>query len=46
VAYSATLSCMVAMGFVHSEDIAGTYAIEISGGKIPAQAALEAPWPR
>jgi 4-methylaminobutanoate oxidase (formaldehyde-forming) len=45
VAYSATLSCMVGMGFVHSEDISGSYEIEVSGRKIPAQASLKAPWP-
>jgi hypothetical protein len=35
---------MVGMGFVHSEDIGGSYAIEVSGQKVPAQASLEAPW--
>lgn len=44
VAYSATLGCMVAMGFVHSQDIAGDYAIEVSGTTVRAQASLEAPW--
>ena len=46
VAYSATLSCMVGMGFVYSEDIDGAYEIEVSGTKVPAQASLKAPWPR
>ena len=45
VGYSATLSCMVGMGFVYSEDIEGTYHIEVSGQKVPAQASLRAPWP-
>jgi glycine/D-amino acid oxidase-like deaminating enzyme/glycine cleavage system aminomethyltransferase T len=44
VGYSATLSSMVGMGFVHSEDIEGSYAIEVSGHTVPAQASLEAPW--
>jgi glycine/D-amino acid oxidase-like deaminating enzyme/glycine cleavage system aminomethyltransferase T len=42
VGYSAKLECMVAMGFVHAEDIsgnyAGNYAIEVSGIKVPARA--------
>jgi 4-methylaminobutanoate oxidase (formaldehyde-forming) len=46
VGYSATLECMVAMGFVHSEDIEGSYEIEVSGMKVPAKASLKAPWPR
>jgi 4-methylaminobutanoate oxidase (formaldehyde-forming) len=45
VGYSATLSCMVGMGFVYSEDIEGSYAIEVSGQKVPAKASLKAPWP-
>jgi 4-methylaminobutanoate oxidase (formaldehyde-forming) len=45
VGYSATLAGMVGMGFVHSEDISGSYAIEVSGRKVPAQASLKAPWP-
>ncbi|HSA88632.1 MAG TPA: FAD-dependent oxidoreductase [Burkholderiales bacterium] len=45
VGYSATLSCMVGMGFVHAEDIEGRYQIEVSGEKVPAQASLKAPWP-
>jgi len=45
VGYSATLSCMVGMGFVHSEEIAGEYQIEVSGQKVPAKASLKAPWP-
>jgi glycine/D-amino acid oxidase-like deaminating enzyme/glycine cleavage system aminomethyltransferase T len=46
VGYSATLECMVGMGFVYSEDIAGAYEIEVSGRKVPANASLKAPWPR
>ena len=46
VGYSATLSCMVGMGFVHSEDISGSYEIEVSGSRIRAEASLKAPWPR
>jgi len=46
VAYSATLECMVGMGFVYSEDIDGTYEIEVSGRKVPAKASLKAPWPK
>jgi glycine/D-amino acid oxidase-like deaminating enzyme/glycine cleavage system aminomethyltransferase T len=45
VGYSATLGCMVGMGFVYSEDIAGTYHIEVSGQEVPAKASLKAPWP-
>jgi len=45
VGYSATLACMVGMGFVYSEDIDGTYQIEVSGQKVPAKASLKAPWP-
>jgi 4-methylaminobutanoate oxidase (formaldehyde-forming) len=45
VGYSATLACMVGMGFVHSEDIGGAYEIEVSGTKVPAKASLKAPWP-
>jgi len=45
VGYSATLGCMVAMGFVHSQDIGGTYEIEVSGTRVPANASLKAPWP-
>jgi hypothetical protein len=36
---------MVGMGFVHSENIEGSYAIEVSGQKVPANASLRAPWP-
>jgi glycine cleavage system aminomethyltransferase T len=47
VGYSARLERMVGMGFVHlegmSEDVAGSYEIEISGMKVPAQASLKAP---
>jgi 4-methylaminobutanoate oxidase (formaldehyde-forming) len=46
VGYSAALAGMVGMGFVHSEDIGGSYEIEVSGTKVPAQASLKAPWPR
>ena len=45
VGYSATLECMVGMGFVHSEDAGGSYEIEVSGLKVPARASLKAPWP-
>jgi 4-methylaminobutanoate oxidase (formaldehyde-forming) len=45
VGYSATLGCMVGMGFVYSEDIGGAYEIEVSGTKVPAKASLKAPWP-
>jgi len=44
VGYSATFGCMVGMGFVHSEDIGGTYEIEVSGTKVPARASLKAPF--
>jgi 4-methylaminobutanoate oxidase (formaldehyde-forming) len=46
VGYSATLECMVGMGFVHSRDIDGSYHIEVSGQTVPAKASLKAPWPR
>ena len=46
VGYSATLGCMVGMGFVYSEDISGRYEIEVSGRNVPAEASLKAPWPR
>jgi glycine/D-amino acid oxidase-like deaminating enzyme/glycine cleavage system aminomethyltransferase T len=46
VGYSATLECMVGMGFVHSQDIDGIYHIEVSGQTVPAKASLKAPWPR
>jgi 4-methylaminobutanoate oxidase (formaldehyde-forming) len=45
VGYSATLACMAGMGFVYSEDIGGSYEIEVSGLKVPARASLKAPWP-
>ena len=45
VGYSATLGCMVGMGFVHSEDISGRYEIEVSGRNVAAEASLKAPWP-
>ena len=45
VAYSATLGCMVGMGFVHAEDISGHYDIEVSGERVAAAASLKAPWP-
>jgi glycine cleavage system aminomethyltransferase T len=51
VGYSATLGCMVGMGFVHSaksesaeQFLAGRYEIEVSGMKVAATAALKAPW--
>jgi 4-methylaminobutanoate oxidase (formaldehyde-forming) len=44
VAYSATLECMVGMGFVYSEDIDGSYEIEVSGSRVSAKASLKAPW--
>ena len=46
VGYSATLGCMVGMGFVYSEDISGRYEIEVSGRNVPAEASHKAPWPR
>jgi glycine/D-amino acid oxidase-like deaminating enzyme/glycine cleavage system aminomethyltransferase T len=45
VGYSATLACMVGMGFVHADDISGDYEIEVSGERVPAKASLKAPWP-
>jgi 4-methylaminobutanoate oxidase (formaldehyde-forming) len=41
VGYSATLGCMVGMGFVRAQDIAGDYAIDVSGTKVPARASLK-----
>ena len=32
------------MGFVHAEDIDGTYEIEVSGTRVPARASLKAPF--
>ena len=50
--YSASLSAMVGMGYVHStkpetrdEILRGRYEIEISGEQTPARAMLKAPWP-
>ena len=50
--YSASLSAMVGMGYVHSskpetrdEILRGRYEIEISGERTPARAMLRAPWP-
>jgi glycine cleavage system aminomethyltransferase T/glycine/D-amino acid oxidase-like deaminating enzyme len=50
--YSASLSAMVGMGYVHStkpetrdEILRGRYEIEISGERTPARAMLKAPWP-
>jgi 4-methylaminobutanoate oxidase (formaldehyde-forming) len=50
--YSAALSAMVAMGYVHSakpetrdEVLRGRYEIEVSGERVPARAMLKAPWP-
>ena len=52
VGYSATLSAMVGMGYVHTEKpetrdeiLRGNYEIEISGERAPARAMLKAPWP-
>lgn len=52
VGYSAALGRMVAMGFVYSkqpetkeEALRGSYEIEVSGSRVPAQAMLKAPWP-
>jgi len=36
---------MVGMGFAYSEDIDGSYEIEISGNNVAAKASLKAPWP-
>ena len=44
VGYSATLGCMVGMGFIYSETIDGSYAIEVSGTVIRANASLKAPF--
>jgi len=41
VGYSATLQCMVGMGFVHTETIDGSYTIEVSGTRVPAEASLK-----
>jgi 4-methylaminobutanoate oxidase (formaldehyde-forming) len=41
VGYSATLAAMIGMGFVHSDEIQGSYAIEVSGTRVPAQASLK-----
>ncbi|MGH8705718.1 MAG: GcvT family protein [Burkholderiales bacterium] len=50
--YSAALSAMVGMGYVHSarpetsdEVLRGRYEIEVSGERVPARAMLKAPWP-
>jgi 4-methylaminobutanoate oxidase (formaldehyde-forming) len=50
--YSASLSAMVGMGYVHTakperrdEILRGRYEIEISGERVPARAMLKAPWP-
>jgi len=52
VGYSASLGAMVGMGYVHSaqpetraEVLRGRYEIEVSGERVPARAALKAPWP-
>jgi hypothetical protein len=34
---------MVALGFVHARELAGRYAIEVSGEMVPAEASLQAP---
>jgi 4-methylaminobutanoate oxidase (formaldehyde-forming) len=51
VGYSASLACMVAMGFVHAQEpasagefLAGHYEIEVSGTRVPARASLKAPF--
>jgi 4-methylaminobutanoate oxidase (formaldehyde-forming) len=44
VGFSATQGCMVGMGFVYSEQLTGTYEIEVSGQKVAAVASLKAPW--
>ena len=41
VGYSATLQCMVAMGFVHARELAGRYEIDVSGTLVPARASLQ-----
>ena len=46
VGYSATLSCMVGMGFVYSENIDGPTRSRSPGTKVPANASLKAPWPK
>jgi glycine/D-amino acid oxidase-like deaminating enzyme/glycine cleavage system aminomethyltransferase T len=50
-ACSATLKCMVGMGYVYSERpetrdevLRGSYEIEVSGVRVPASAMLQAPW--
>ncbi|HEV3007537.1 MAG TPA: FAD-dependent oxidoreductase [Burkholderiales bacterium] len=43
VGYSASLGCMVGMGFVRSDDLGGNYQIEVSGTRVPAKASLKAP---
>ena len=43
VGYSASLGCMVGMGFVRSENVEGSYAIEVSGTRVPARASLKPP---
>jgi len=52
VGYSASLSAMVGMGYVHSarpeskeEILRGRYEIEVSGERVAARAMLKAPWP-
>jgi len=52
VGYSAALSAMVGMGYVHSaqpetrdEVLRGRYEIEVSGERVSAQPMLKAPWP-
>jgi 4-methylaminobutanoate oxidase (formaldehyde-forming) len=52
VGYSATLECMVGMGFVYSAQperaeqvLAGRYEIEVSGSRVAARASVKAPWP-
>jgi 4-methylaminobutanoate oxidase (formaldehyde-forming) len=52
VGYSATLECMVGMGYVYSAQpegaaqvLASRYEIEVSGSKVAARASVKAPWP-
>jgi 4-methylaminobutanoate oxidase (formaldehyde-forming) len=52
VGYSAVLSAMVGMGYVHSarpetrdEVLRARYEIEVSGERVSARAMLKAPWP-
>jgi glycine cleavage system aminomethyltransferase T len=51
VGYSASLACMVAMGFVHAQEpasagefLGGQYEIEVSATRVPARASLKPPF--